>query len=364
MLCYRLPYSVKCFSSRYRQRSFPVTGRRKPSAPFAGGIAGQADGLVERCVNRGDVSNDNSALSSLPVSAAVGGIVGIQETSAGIHHCENSGKISNYYGNNLASFADKLYVVTGGIAGQAAIVNSCVNEKSAEVLGAVLSGSNPTTRNTHLLQVGGIVGYHLKGTVKECKNAGTVRSEATANSFCGGIAGFDKGGAIALCANRGTVNSTGRGGGIAGRTMSSSVDQCYHSGAVTAASYGGGLVAHAEGGSYTNNFSAGSHTGNYNAGLIGTIAGSVTLKGCYSAPKSITALTAVIRAGSAAAKENNYFVKAAKESDATGAATEVTAEQLSNAEAPLAGFGNTEIWIFDAENGYAFPQLVNNPYEG
>ncbi len=331
-------------------------GALNVQAPFAGGIAGEAACLVERCENSGTIYNDNSVMSGT-FEGAVGGVIGLQKTNAGIVDCRNSGKVENHYNSNVGGNA----LLTGGIAGQAGVISNCVNETGAVVLSSVLSG---TPSNSLGIQTGGIVGYHLNGSVQSCKNYGAVQIVGYLNSYCGGIAGFDRAGSIAKCANLGSVNGAGRAGGIVGRSLSGTVDQCYNAGDITNGSYGGGLVGHADASStYTNSFNTGKLlSARYCAGLVGTLGNSVTVKNCYSVPAAISVLTAINNAGKIATAGNIYYVKVNKETDAV--ATEVTADELSNAEAPLAGFENSDVWFFDADSGYAFPQLVNNPYEG
>lgn len=342
------------------------SGALRVQAPFAGGIAGQADCLVENCENSGEIYNDNSVVSG-GIDAAVGGVVGIQTTAKGIQNCRNSGTVENHYSSSIAGNL----VQTGGIAGKASSdISGCVNEKEASVFSKVLSGT-PTNRAAGI-PVGGIVGYHNNHSVQSCKNYGSVKTEGYAFSFCGGIAGYEHNGSIDMSANFGSINSAGRAGGILGKTLAGSVNQSYNAGEITSASYSGGLVGHADSSTKcADSFNTGKLLSIYQGGLIGAAGKSVTVKNCYSVPatnsrhlKTGSILSKDGGSGTIETVENVYYVKVNEITDEDARATEVTRDQLSNAESPLAGFDDPAIWTFHTENGYTFPQLVNNPYEG
>lgn len=171
-----------------------------------GSICGVNYGEVKNCTFQGTVSGRDT----------VGGIAGINESTATISGCTVRGRITGYYS-------------TGGIAGiNHGAVNSCknyagINDNSAWVweddemggLGifeSLVGGDDAELYSG--VDTGGIAGFS-DGIVSGCTNEGTVGYEHTGYNI-GGIAGRQSG-IISLCVNKGTVYGRKDVGGIAGQ---------------------------------------------------------------------------------------------------------------------------------------------------
>ncbi len=205
----------------------------------------------------------------------VGGITA--EAYAEIKNCSNSGNISNEDGD---------YGHAGGISGYTSenVIIGCVNE------GMVDSGT---------AKAGGIVGYGYYATITGSHNSGTISGLGNGLgifSESGGIVGsiqYDA--SVENCWNSGTTMARDTGG-IAGQIGymsgdSSSVKNCYNTGAVNGSSYAGGIAGHmASGGIIENCYNTGkisiTGTSTYVGGISADATG-VTIKNCYALNESI-----------------------------------------------------------------------------
>ena len=199
----------------------------------------------------------------------------------------------------------------GGIVGH---LYSTTSEKGMIVncsfVGTIEGGGTGSSDQS----VGGIVGYNHGGTVKECRNSGTVYCgsmyaggiagqnegksatvidcentgtvsliDSTISSTAGGIAGTNTG-SITNCRNKGNIG-TGNNlvvGGIAG-SNSSSVTQCCNTGTVTGGNYIGGIVAKNSDASVTQCCNTGTVTGsNTIGGIAGLNTAGASIEQCYN----------------------------------------------------------------------------------
>ena len=93
--------------------------------------------------------------------------------------------------------------------------------------------------------VGGVVGRILNGTLDDCHSTGDVTSSSY---YAGGLVGFFTMGTITNCSATGDVSAVGddiyaRVGGLIGEMHGGTVDKCFATGDVASAKYwGGGLV--------------------------------------------------------------------------------------------------------------------------
>lgn len=134
--------------------------------------------------------------------------------------------------------------------------------------------------------VGGIVGYSLGGTIKNCENYSSVN---TTNWTCGGILGWAQSGnntKIEDCMNFWEITSNGGNvGGITGDGGNFIVESCYNYGDLSAVgAHAGGIAGGVEssGVEIKNSYSKATITGkNYAGGIIGLVnQGSITITGC------------------------------------------------------------------------------------
>lgn len=171
-----------------------------------GGICGVNYGEIKGCAFQGTVSGRDT----------VGGIAGINESTATISNCTVKGRIMGYYS-------------TGGIAGiNHGAVNYCtnhagINDNSAwvweddELGGLGIFDSLAAYDDAELysgVDTGGIAGFS-DGILSGCTNEGTVGYEHTGYNI-GGIVGRQSG-IVSLCLNKGAVYGRKDVGGIAGQ---------------------------------------------------------------------------------------------------------------------------------------------------
>lgn len=132
----------------------------------------------------------------------VGGIVGDLDGASTVRNCTLDALCS-------ITGATAIAQSIGGIAGYqhnvSALVEKCLNE--ADI-------SSPLG-----VDMGGIVGFSLSGTISNCHNKG----ELTGNTEVGGILGYVSGSSVAVryCLNEGNINATALAGGILGGTGAS-----------------------------------------------------------------------------------------------------------------------------------------------
>ena len=170
----------------------------------AGGIAGYNDttGTIQSCDNAGTISgleNHNNCQD-------IGGIVG--ENQGAVLKCINTGAISN------ASFI-------GGVVGY----NRGSVEDSYNT--GTVSGNihNPLASGTDSF-AGGVVGFNDSAVVTNCYNTGAV--SGTGQSV-GGVVGRNKnnGATVTNCYSIGAVSGKGSVGGVCGSNSDSTVTNCY-----------------------------------------------------------------------------------------------------------------------------------------
>lgn len=171
-----------------------------------GGLCGVNYGTIKNCTFRGNVKGRDT----------VGGLVGINESSATIQNCTAKGRILGNYS-------------TGGIAGvNHGVINHCTNEagindntewvEEDDELGTgiflSISVDDEETEIYSGVDAGGIAGYS-DGMISRCTNAGTVGYEHSGYNI-GGIAGRQAG-LVSMCTNAGEVYGRKDVGGIVGQ---------------------------------------------------------------------------------------------------------------------------------------------------
>ena len=242
----------------------------------AGVVGVMTKGNVTNCINKGEITNKN-ALS--------GGIIGEAGRDSNtnytvtIENCKNYGEIEAKY-----------YV--GGVAGrlnQSSIVKNCINYNTGTVSS---TGYNSTTYYEGC--AGGIIGWvsaQGDNKVENCVNYANISGIYTG---VGGIVGISMKGTMKNCKNEGTITMTGNRsgtGGIAGRTgyynttrkvyTKSIIENCINNGEVVSAGYEvGGITGSITDGSEiinSNNYANVTGTGKNasNWGMVGGIVGTV-----------------------------------------------------------------------------------------
>lgn len=172
---------------------------------YAGFIADINEGIIEKCVNNGDMSHKSSRSV---VSNYIGGICGINKYL--ILYCVNRGAISSAgsFGGSKEDRAAQLCMggILGGVMDKphpCSFVGYCVNEGTLTCNASFPSNS-----------VGGVVGSNTRAKIKYCVNRGnivlaaklSVDSGVAQNAYGGGICGLTKND-IVCCDNFGEVFS-------------------------------------------------------------------------------------------------------------------------------------------------------------
>lgn len=174
---------------------------------YVGGVAVYNYGLVERCVNTGDISNTDK-------TSAAGGLVGANYGT--VRSCTNSGTISGHKVGGMVGIHP-----TGAVN---PVVEICTN-----------SGTVDGTSSS-----GGLVGASIvTATVQNCENTGTVKGSGN----MGGIVGMAGNTTVRNCANHAEIGGSGDMGGIVGTAVyGSAIYNCYSSGRAEGIGRAGGLV--------------------------------------------------------------------------------------------------------------------------
>ena len=251
------------------------------SAPFTGVLDGNGhtitysttgtsyDGLFGYIGGRGSVKD----------LTLKGTLVGINYTGSVAGY--NAGTISNCASSVVVTFhnGSSSYGV-GGIAG--------MSEGTVEYCS--FTGSLAESDNTSFNDVGGIVGRTMGGKVYRCYSTGSVGGSATGSHFVGGIVGaLNYTTTIEECyatgAVRGNTYIGGLVGGFGSLDAGSSIRNCYARGAVSGTSYVGGLTGniYIAADSVTNCYATGSYTASSNYGYFVGFISAGTISSSYVA---------------------------------------------------------------------------------
>lgn len=168
--------------------------------------------------------------------------------------------ISGLYFNNPTSYYVGLF---GCIGAKGKISNVGVLDSYFQfcALGGGVCGNNngelqncsnsSTVINNGRDGTGGVCGYNNKGTVRDCKNIGSVRGTAP----LGGVCGVNNSGIIENCFNEGTVSVTvtsANVGGVCGNNYSGTIKCSYNTASVSGQDAVGGVCGDYFGGTTTN----------------------------------------------------------------------------------------------------------------
>ena len=243
-----------------------VAGAGSTYGNYSAGIcAATTDGIMNNCVNYGDVEH-----TSTKASKDVGGITGlVTETNTqnlhGLFNCYNFGNIT-LNGATCTS--------VGGIVGEGSVkVENCYN--FGQVYG-------------EYYYAGGIVG-NATAEVVSCKNYGYV---VTNNRYAGGIIGYANGATISNSENNGVIEGKGTPGssqhhigGVVGRIDNGIIENSVNNGVVIATcKYIGGIAGTSKASTLTKCFNYGNISSNIThvGGIVGYLQSSGTIKECQN----------------------------------------------------------------------------------
>ena len=128
---------------------------------------------------------------------------------------------------------------TGSVRGLAAIGGVCgLNEEGGIIENSFNEGTVSGTGD-NVQQVGGVCGYN-NGTIKSCYNTASVSGQ---NSV-GGVCGFNSRGIITNCFNEGTVSGQTFVGGVCGNGCGVTTTNCFNGGIVSGQSHVSGVCGY------------------------------------------------------------------------------------------------------------------------
>lgn len=244
---------------------------------YAGSIAGENEGTIKNCYNKGIISasyinagglvgSNNGMLTNCYNAGTISGDI----TKGGIAG-SNAGTITNCY--NIGNFSNSSTI--GGIVGNnSRIIRNCYNAATITSTGGRAGGIVGINTNSNFN------GVEYTGTIENCYNIGAI----TGYTEAGGIAGGNYVGEIIKSYNEGTVTATyydANVGGISGYNEVV-INNCYNSGAIIGKTYTGGITGGNEGtiSNCYNTTTVKSNSDSYNSEtFIGGITGLNNSKG-------------------------------------------------------------------------------------
>lgn len=237
------------------------------SASYVGAVAGYIIGGEIRNVNTHDFMIQSSS-ADIPLGLAVGGIVGVTESTPvencvsgtditlNFSYCYIGGVAGAAVGSQMTNctYTGTLTLTGSGYADCGGIVGN--SQQGSELSHCVNQGTIDTTGGTYSVnaRVGGVAGNlaYNSSTVASCTNEGSVKGKA---SNMGGIAGSAYGGGIENCLNKGDIESTdgSNTGGIAG-SSSVTIETSVSAGKVSASQGTSDPIAASGNGTFEHNY--------------------------------------------------------------------------------------------------------------
>ena len=197
-------------------RNCHTAGKMFVTNQYGGGICGYFEGgRISGCTNSGSLSGNYSNNNGKYLGGICGYTSGSNYTRT-IEDCSNSGSIRQDY--EMAQ-----YFSVGGICGNAQFATIIRCSNSGEIVQYSPSTGSPSR------YAGGICGY-FNGTIIDCYNTGTVKSNDKDQNNMGGICGYMFGtGSITNSYNVGTISGYSYVGSICGSlTANSTVSNCFY----------------------------------------------------------------------------------------------------------------------------------------
>ncbi|MDR2652534.1 MAG: Ig domain-containing protein [Prevotellaceae bacterium] len=204
---------------------------------------------------------------------------GANYTLANLKITGNKGYIG-LFGAGASSFCEiyNIHIISGSVSGSLAIGSVCGFAFAGASVNRCYSTCSVSGTN---IQIGGICGLSLQGSISNCYYAGVV---SCTNEYVGGVCGYNYDGSIWACYNAGSVTiEKNYAGGISGyNSLSGTITACYNTGTVLSYyNYAGGICGYNR-----KNITACYNTGNVSAGGngVGGVCGlnSANVTACYS----------------------------------------------------------------------------------
>ena len=260
---------------------------------MAGGIAGENQGIINNCVNLGNIYaySASGGIAGVNSYAQASGADGVENFPAQIESCSNSGEISGFV--NVGGIAGDNN--TGTILGTSS--NNIVNTGAVIGVGEGTSTDTDETVNSQI--IGGIVGSLRNGaSVQYVKNESAV----SGGSSVAGIAGAVENANVSYATNNGNVTADYRVGGIVGWIENGNISSNFNYGTIVSSvidksNFVGGIVGSAVSvenvddtvivncenfGHVDSNLTNATGYENYVGGIAGWIGDNVKISGCIN----------------------------------------------------------------------------------
>lgn len=160
---------------------------------------------------------------------------------------------------------------TGAVVG-GRYVGGLVGRNEGTITNSYATGSVSATDR----QVGGLIGYNVRGSVTKSYATGSVSSAG--NGEAGGLIGYEEQGTVTDSYASGNVTGQGFVGGLIGYADRGTYSRVFATGSATGTStYVGGLIGYDFGGPITNSYARGNATGtSFVGGLVGGTANAAS----------------------------------------------------------------------------------------
>ena len=257
----------------------PGMTRGAKAAAVDSGTAGDEEGQVTLISTRADLEALAGKLDAHAILAADIDLDGLPWTPIGSSSAPFTGvldgnghKILNLTVDSEGDFVGLFGYIKGVKDENGNLIGGIVQNVALE--GGSIKGSS---------YVGGVAGYNFHGTVSNCYNTGTVRSES--DNCVGGVAGLNNSGTVSNCYNTGDVSGRNDVGGVAGYNFHGTVSNCYNTGAVRSESgdcVGGVAGINNNSGTVSNCYNTGDVSGRYDVGGVAGLNNSGTVSNCYN----------------------------------------------------------------------------------
>ena len=219
-----------------------------------------------------------STVSVSTTTARAGGLVGeAQSVTLTMTDC---------YTTNSVTVMSKAEIRAGGLVGFLgnAVLKDCYNAGKV----TIFSSSSAT-------YAGGLSGYTSSAsTMTNCYNEGKISSNtasASSVSNSGGLAGRTSSLTVTNCYNIAAIYAKSSAGGLGGNAGTTTVKDCHNEGTITAVNVAGGLVGVSGITTMTDSYNIADISGIGEAGGLAGNTGGANLTGCYSTGNVTASLT-------------------------------------------------------------------------
>lgn len=273
------------FTGTFDGCNYTITGLTIDASAYFQGLFGYVYGGTVKDLTISNAYVKNTSMGAAVAAALVEGYSTIENVTV------EGGTVtaSASYSGGVVAYSEYSDIISCSssvtLSSSASYVGGVIGYgKYANITSSTMSGDITGTNSG----VGGVLGYSYGATVTSCVNSGSITVSGSSKYYAGGIVGYDNTngtGVITGCSNSGTItgdtNFTYIGGILGYGLTTSTITDCYNTGAITGVSYVGGISGY--GASIISScYNTGNITG-LGGNYVGGIAGNVhnTTK-CYN----------------------------------------------------------------------------------